>query len=96
MVDGRWLLCDGALCTMDEELIVREADGIGRAIWQRLLRSVRTWCRSMGYMLLLLHNAETQAWASSHTPSWRPNIWRIRSGSRSVPSRSKIARARVR
>src|SRR5215471_2727161 len=36
MVDGRWLMRDGALCTMDEELIVREADRIGQAAWQRL------------------------------------------------------------
>jgi 5-methylthioadenosine/S-adenosylhomocysteine deaminase len=36
MVDGRWLMRDGVLCTMDEELIVREADRIGRAAWQRL------------------------------------------------------------
>jgi 5-methylthioadenosine/S-adenosylhomocysteine deaminase len=36
MVDGRWLMRDGTLCTMDEELIVREADRIGRAAWQRL------------------------------------------------------------
>jgi hypothetical protein len=27
---------DGVLCTVDEELIVREADRIGRAAWQRL------------------------------------------------------------
>jgi 5-methylthioadenosine/S-adenosylhomocysteine deaminase len=36
MVDGRWLMRDGALLTMDEAAIVREADRIGRAAWQRL------------------------------------------------------------
>jgi 5-methylthioadenosine/S-adenosylhomocysteine deaminase len=36
MVDGRWLMRDGVLLTMDEELIVREADRIGRAAWQHL------------------------------------------------------------
>jgi 5-methylthioadenosine/S-adenosylhomocysteine deaminase len=36
MVDGRWLMRDGALLTMDEASIVREADRIGRAAWQRL------------------------------------------------------------
>lgn len=36
MVDGRWLIRNGILCTLDEELIVREADRIGRAAWQRL------------------------------------------------------------
>jgi 5-methylthioadenosine/S-adenosylhomocysteine deaminase len=36
MVDGRWLMRDGALLTMDEAAIVQEADRIGRAAWQRL------------------------------------------------------------
>jgi 5-methylthioadenosine/S-adenosylhomocysteine deaminase len=36
MVDGRWLLRDGIMRTMDEEAIVREADRIGRAAWRRL------------------------------------------------------------
>jgi 5-methylthioadenosine/S-adenosylhomocysteine deaminase len=36
MVDGRWLMRDGALLTMDEAAIVREADRVGRAAWQRL------------------------------------------------------------
>jgi 5-methylthioadenosine/S-adenosylhomocysteine deaminase len=36
MVDGRWLMRDGVLLTMDEASIVREADRIGRAAWQRL------------------------------------------------------------
>ena len=36
MVDGRWLMRDGILRTMDEDAIVREADRIGRAAWRRL------------------------------------------------------------
>jgi 5-methylthioadenosine/S-adenosylhomocysteine deaminase len=36
MVDGRWLMRDGALLTIDEASIVREADRTGRAAWQRL------------------------------------------------------------
>ncbi len=36
MVDGRWLMRDGILRTMDEAAIVREADRIGRAAWRRL------------------------------------------------------------
>ncbi len=36
MVDGRWLMRDGIVHTMDEEAIVREADRIGRAAWRRL------------------------------------------------------------
>jgi 5-methylthioadenosine/S-adenosylhomocysteine deaminase len=36
MVDGRWLMRDGSVRTMDEEAIVREADHIGRAAWRRL------------------------------------------------------------
>jgi 5-methylthioadenosine/S-adenosylhomocysteine deaminase len=36
MVDGRWLMRDGTLLTMDEAAVVQEADRIGRAAWQRL------------------------------------------------------------
>jgi 5-methylthioadenosine/S-adenosylhomocysteine deaminase len=36
MVDGRWLMRDRALLTMDEAVIVREADRIGHAAWQPL------------------------------------------------------------
>jgi 5-methylthioadenosine/S-adenosylhomocysteine deaminase len=35
-VDGRWLMRDGTLLTMDEGAIVQETDRIGRAAWQRL------------------------------------------------------------
>lgn len=36
MVDGRWLMRDGTVCRLDEELIMREVDRIGRAAQQRL------------------------------------------------------------
>lgn len=36
MVDGRWLMRDSIVRTMDEEAIVREADRIGRTAWRRL------------------------------------------------------------
>jgi len=36
MVDGRWLMRDGIVRTMDEGAIVREADRIGRAAWRHL------------------------------------------------------------
>ena len=39
MVDGRWLMRDGIVRTMDEEAIVREADRIGRAAWRRLFEA---------------------------------------------------------
>jgi cytosine/adenosine deaminase-related metal-dependent hydrolase len=37
MVDGRWLMRDGEVLTMDEPAIVAEADRIGRRAWRRLL-----------------------------------------------------------
>jgi 5-methylthioadenosine/S-adenosylhomocysteine deaminase len=37
MVDGRWVMRDGRVTTMDEALIVREADRVARAAWRRLL-----------------------------------------------------------
>jgi 5-methylthioadenosine/S-adenosylhomocysteine deaminase len=36
MVDGRWLMRDGALLSIDEGAIVQEADRIGHSAWQRL------------------------------------------------------------
>jgi 5-methylthioadenosine/S-adenosylhomocysteine deaminase len=36
MVDGRWLMRDGVLLTMDEAAIVQAAERLGRAAWQRL------------------------------------------------------------
>ena len=37
MVDGRWLMRDGKVLTMDEAGIVAEADRIGRDAWARML-----------------------------------------------------------
>ena len=36
MVDGRWLMRDGVLLSVDEEAIVTQANHIGRAAWRRL------------------------------------------------------------
>jgi 5-methylthioadenosine/S-adenosylhomocysteine deaminase len=36
MVDGRWIMRDGRVLTLDEPAIVAEADGIARAAWRRL------------------------------------------------------------
>ncbi|MBX6376096.1 MAG: amidohydrolase family protein [Acetobacteraceae bacterium] len=36
MVDGRWIMRDGRVLTMDEAAIVREADRIARRAWARL------------------------------------------------------------
>src|SRR5262249_21644255 len=36
MVDGRWLMREGRLTTLDEPAIVREADRVARAAWRRL------------------------------------------------------------
>jgi 5-methylthioadenosine/S-adenosylhomocysteine deaminase len=36
MVDGRWIMRDGRVLTLDEPAIVAEADRIARAAWQRL------------------------------------------------------------
>ena len=37
MVDGRWLMRDGRVRTIDEEDIVRQAEGIGHSVWRRLV-----------------------------------------------------------
>jgi len=37
MVDGRWVMRDRRVLTMDEPAIVKEADHIARAAWRRLL-----------------------------------------------------------
>lgn len=37
MVDGQWLMRNGAVLTMDEHAIVTEANRIGRAAWRRTL-----------------------------------------------------------
>jgi len=39
MVDGRWLMRDGTLLTMDEEAIVQEADRVGCLAWRRLFEA---------------------------------------------------------
>ena len=36
MVDGRWLMRDGRVLTLDEPALVAEADRIARAAWARL------------------------------------------------------------
>jgi cytosine/adenosine deaminase-related metal-dependent hydrolase len=36
MVDGRWIMRDGRVLTMDEAAIVREADRIARRAWAKL------------------------------------------------------------
>src|SRR5262245_20093278 len=38
MVDGRWLLRDGKVLTMDEEEVIREADRVSREIWLRYFK----------------------------------------------------------
>ena len=37
MVDGRWVMRDGEVLTMDETTIIREAERIGRSAWKRRL-----------------------------------------------------------
>ena len=37
MVDGRWIMRDGKVLTIDEEDIVSRAEAVGHAAWQRLL-----------------------------------------------------------
>ena len=39
MVDGRWIMHDNRVLTMDEDALVREADLVGRRAWRRLLDS---------------------------------------------------------
>jgi len=36
MVDGRWIMRDGRVLTMDEGAIVAEADRIARTAWREL------------------------------------------------------------
>jgi cytosine/adenosine deaminase-related metal-dependent hydrolase len=37
MVDGKWVMRDGEVLTMDEAAIIREAERIGRSVWKRKL-----------------------------------------------------------
>ncbi len=39
MVDGRWVMRDGRVTTIDEAAVVREADQVARAAWRRLFES---------------------------------------------------------
>ena len=39
MVDGRWIMRDGTILTMDEERIVAEAQRLGKLAWRRLFES---------------------------------------------------------
>jgi 5-methylthioadenosine/S-adenosylhomocysteine deaminase len=39
MVDGRWIMRDGKILTMDEERILAEAQRLGKRAWRRLLES---------------------------------------------------------
>ena len=39
MIDGRFVIRDRRVLTMDEESIVREADAVGRRIWSRVLEA---------------------------------------------------------
>jgi 5-methylthioadenosine/S-adenosylhomocysteine deaminase len=39
MVDGRWLMRDRRVITLDEEATVREADRVARAAWRRLFEA---------------------------------------------------------
>jgi len=38
MVDGRWLMRDGKVLSMDEEGVIREADRVSREIWLRYFK----------------------------------------------------------
>jgi 5-methylthioadenosine/S-adenosylhomocysteine deaminase len=49
MVDGRWVMRDGTVLTMDEATIVQEADRIGRAAWQRLFAERPTLVPPSGF-----------------------------------------------
>ncbi|MCI0895339.1 MAG: amidohydrolase family protein, partial [Chloroflexi bacterium] len=37
MVDGKWVMRDGKVLTVDEADIVRQAEKIGHSVWRRLL-----------------------------------------------------------
>jgi len=39
MVDGKWLMRDGAALTMDEPRILAEAQGVANAAWSRQFRT---------------------------------------------------------
>jgi cytosine/adenosine deaminase-related metal-dependent hydrolase len=39
MVDGRFVMRDRTVLTMDEERIIREADAVGRRVWRQVLEA---------------------------------------------------------
>jgi 5-methylthioadenosine/S-adenosylhomocysteine deaminase len=39
MIDGRFVMRDRTVLTMDEEAIIREADAVGRRVWSRVLEA---------------------------------------------------------
>ena len=39
MVDGRFVMRDREVLTMDEDAIIREADAVGRRIWGQVLEA---------------------------------------------------------
>jgi 5-methylthioadenosine/S-adenosylhomocysteine deaminase len=49
MVDGRWLMRDGRVLTLDERAIVAEADRIARAAWRRLFERRPDLSRPPGF-----------------------------------------------
>lgn len=49
MVDGRWLMRDGRVLTLDERAIVGEADRIARAAWRRLFERRPDLSRPPGF-----------------------------------------------
>jgi 5-methylthioadenosine/S-adenosylhomocysteine deaminase len=49
MVDGRWLMRDGRVLTLDEPAIVAEADRIARAAWHRLFERRPELARPPGF-----------------------------------------------
>ena len=46
MVDGRFVMRDRKVLTMDEEAIVAEADKVGRRVWTQVLKGGRSRCRA--------------------------------------------------
>src|SRR5258705_13812493 len=49
MVDGRWLMRDGRVLTLDEPAIVAEADRVARAAWRRLFERRPELARPAGF-----------------------------------------------
>ncbi len=49
MVDGRWIMRDGRVLTLDEPALVAEADRIARSAWQRLFERRPDLSRPSGF-----------------------------------------------